>query len=484
MRIKLGREWQLGERIDGGGFAQVYAANLPEGAPAVAKIVPKAPGAQRELLFVDLTGVRNVIPILDSGEMEDSWVLIMPRAEKSLRQHLKGTAPSDILDAVAVLRDITTALVEMDGKVVHRDLKPENVLLLNGKWCLADFGISRYAQATTALDTRKHALSPPYAAPEQWRAERATTQTDVYSLGIIAFELLLGTLPFSGPDVHEFREQHLHVDAPRLSNVSPDLASLVSECLFKAAGARPSPANILARLERLGAGRQSPGLARLRQANLAEVERKAEMTRLESVARSQAERRKLLYESATPLLEGVWNTLKEMIKEAAPSVSAGGPTIRLNQAQLEFGRATLTPEKPWGNRHGPAFDVIGHASLRLQIPPDRHQYEGRSHSLWYCDAQEPGRFQWFETAFMISAMVPRRARQNPFAMDPGEEAAKALGTGVAEWDVAWPFTPLSGEDSDQFVDRWAGWFADAAEGRLSHPGTMPERPPHGSWRSR
>ena len=56
------------------------------------------------------------------------------------------------------MEDIDNALIDLDGKVVHRDLKPANVLLLDGHWCLADFGISRYAEASTASDTQKFAL--------------------------------------------------------------------------------------------------------------------------------------------------------------------------------------------------------------------------------------------------------------------------------------------------------------------------------------
>jgi eukaryotic-like serine/threonine-protein kinase len=193
MRFKFAREWDLGERIGGGGFGQVYAVTSPDPAvgPAVAKLVPKAPGAQRELLFVKLDGVRNVVPIIDSGETDDHWVLIMPRAEKSLRQHIADQGQkSDVSSTILILMDIATALADLDGKVVHRDLKPENVLFLNGKWCLADFGISRYAEATTAPDTQKYALSAPYAAPERWRAERATGAADVYALGITAVRLI------------------------------------------------------------------------------------------------------------------------------------------------------------------------------------------------------------------------------------------------------------------------------------------------------
>ncbi len=248
MRLRLNREWSIGGRIDGGGFGQVFIASSPDfGSPAVAKMVPKAPGTQRELLFVDLGGARNVVPIIDSGETHDSWVLIMPRAEKSLRQHLNEAAsggPLAVSDGLAILSDVATALVDLDGKVVHRDLKPQNILLLDGNWCLADFGISRYVEATTAPDTLKFALSWQYAAPERWRGERATAATDVYSLGVIAYELLSGSRPFAGPAQHDFREQHLHSTPPSLGNVPARLGALVDECLFKAPEARPTPANV------------------------------------------------------------------------------------------------------------------------------------------------------------------------------------------------------------------------------------------------
>jgi hypothetical protein len=79
MQLQLGKVWVLGERIDGGGFGQVYAAKSADyDAATVVKLVPKAPGAERELLFTDLVGVRNVVPIIDQGETENSWALVMP----------------------------------------------------------------------------------------------------------------------------------------------------------------------------------------------------------------------------------------------------------------------------------------------------------------------------------------------------------------------------------------------------------------------
>lgn len=139
------------------------------------------------------------------------------------------------------------------------------------------------------------------------------------------------------------------------------------------------------------------------------------------------------------------------------------------------------PPDPW-QWEAPPIDVVAYASLSLRIPRDRYEYEGRSHSLWFCDARAAGEYGWFEVAFMVSPLIPSRGRQNPFALDPGEAAAKALWTGMAEFQLAWPFTRLTAGEIEEFIDRWAGWFADAAEGRLSHPNSMPERETRGSWR--
>ena len=83
---------------------------------------------------------------------------------------------------------------------------------------------------------------------------------------------------------------------------------------------------------------------------------------------------------------------------------------------------------------------------------------------------------------MISPLIPRQSRQNPFALDPGEDAAKAVGPSMAEWQVAWPFTVVGIGDLGDFIGRWAGWFADAAQGQLNQPSTMPELQAQGSWR--
>ncbi len=437
-RIVLKRDWVLGEQIDRGGFGEVFAATSGD-EQAVVKLVPKAPGADRELLFVDLGKVRNVVPIIDSGEYRGYWVLVMPLAEVSLRKHMDETGGSLPLDEVVqVATDIVDAL-----------------------------------------------LSPPYAAPERWRNIRATSAADVYAVGVMVYEMLAGRRPFPGPTWEDFREQHLQQDAPPLPDVPVALGAAVDECLFKAPEARPSPANLRARLDRVMTPASAPGLSQLQQANRAQVIRQGEASRQQSAAQTDAERRKALAKAAEQGFTGLCAALDTAISSAAPAVirataAGGGLSLQLNQATLQISSMSQYAGDWRGRR--PVIDVICVASINLRIPIDDYGYEGRSHSLWFGNVQDAGRYSWYETAFMITPGIQRMSRQRPFSLDPGADAGGAIGPGMAGHQVAWPFTPLVVGDLNEFIDRWAGWFAAAAQGTLHAPSLMPERSPDGSWR--
>jgi serine/threonine-protein kinase len=158
-----------------------------------------------------------------------------------------------------------------------------------------------------------------------------------------------------------------------------------------------------------------------------------------------------------------------------------GWSAKLGTAEIHLSSIEFGTENPW-NWNAPSFDVIAYSSLQVLIPEDRYGYQGRSHSLWFCNAVSEQNYSWYETAFMISALIPHRSKQIPFALTPGESAAKALWRGMAEYQVAWPFTPLERGHLQDFIDRWVSWFADAAAGNLRQPSRMPEQNPEGSWR--
>lgn len=484
--LQLQRCWTLGSQIGKGGFGRVYEAVDDAGYLAAAKLIPQEPGAARELLFEDLTGIPHVVPIIDSGEWNGHWILVMPRATKSLRAVLKdrGTLPPE--ESITILGDIATALADLQGRVVHRDIKPENVLLLDGHWCLCDFGIARYAEASTAPDTHKWAWTAPYNPPERWRSERATAASDIYSLGVMAFEMLMGHWPFPGPD---FRHQHLVEQSPALQGCPVPLASLVTECLVKAPSARPTAAAVLSRLGGV-LRRATPAASLLHAANQHQVEQVSSQEAVRSAAEADAERRREIVASASRILDMVAEELAQSIRDNAPAAvwQLGGAQGRVLGGSVKLGQATLSlstvsqcKDTAWVGRK-PLIEVVAYASIGVRIPADRYQYEGRSHSLWFCDAQSAGVFRWYETAFMVSALLPKRGRQDPFALPPGEEAGGALSRAMTPFDVAWPFTAVEPGNAAEFLERWMQWFAEAAQGELHHPSSMPERNAQGSWR--
>ena len=489
MRLALNKEWAVGARIGGGGFGAVFEAEDTAGEKAAVKLVPKAPGTEREMLFIDLDGVRNVVPVIDSGEHEGQWVLVMPRAQKSLRDHLQEHGQLPLNEAVAVLSDVAEALADLkDREIVHRDLKPENILLFGGRWCLADFGIARYAEATTARRTFKFHGTFAYMAPERWNNQRATSASDIYALGILAYELLEGTPPFTGPDEHDYHDQHLHGALPPLTTAPPLLAALITECLFRAPQGRPAAGNVLARLGQIPAAPLSGGLAALAQANQGAVARQAEADRRASAHATEADRRKALLDAATTSFSFIADAVLTSLTTVAPSAEVrkgnqGGWTVRINDAQLTLSGPRETAPEVWSTTSTPApFDVIASATLSLKAPANYHGYEGRSHSLWYADAQTKDQYQWFETAFMDTPLRATSRTMEPFAFDPHHESRAAVSPGMMMHQVAWPFTPLVIGDLDELLNRWADWLAQAATGRLAHPSRMPERDPQGSWR--
>lgn len=492
-KFSFTREWIRGDRIGGGGFGEVYAVESENGEQGAIKLVPKVPGADREVLFTNLGDARNVVPIIDQGETTDYWALVMPRADKSLRQHINEVgSPLMTAEAVTILKDIAVTLVDLDGKIVHRDLKPENILLLNGSWCLADFGISRYAEASTAADTQKYVMSWAYAAPERWRGDRAKAATDIYSFGIIAFELLTHSRPFPGPGFEDFWHQHLH-DKPAPLVVGPArLRAMVSECLHKPIGVRPRAADVLARLERMEQPDRNAGVAPLEKAYLAVVERRKDRQRMASAGQAAEEQREQLLEAASASLQRIQGELFETIIGAAPTVLSqtdrwgDWSRLELGNARLELRRAFKTWPSAWGRTWAPAFDTIAHSDISVRLPPYHDKwrrdgdspaerigphYKGRSHSLWFCDARDAGQYQWFELAFMVHKKTGLAMEEAPFSLDPGPAAAKALfiNPWVAEVTLARPLEPIDVGHLEKFIERWVAWFAQGAEDQLEEP---------------
>jgi eukaryotic-like serine/threonine-protein kinase len=245
-QFHLSQVWTVIGRIgDRPGMSEVYEV-VGDGVHAVVKKIKRLPGAERELLVLDVGDCPNVIPFDEVVETDSEILIRMPKADKSLNQHLEEAGERlPETEVVAILSDLATAL-ECTGKlVVHRDIKPQNALYLNGNWCLADFGLARYVEASTAKITFKEWGTAEWIAPERWDGRRATIKSDVYSLGIVAYQMATGRLPFTGPDL---REQHRGQKPTPPSGLTSGMRSLILEMLAKSPAARPTPDQLLRRL--------------------------------------------------------------------------------------------------------------------------------------------------------------------------------------------------------------------------------------------
>lgn len=165
-------------------------------------------------------------------------------------------------DALRLVRDIAGALDYAHGHgVVHRDIKPDNILRrADGKAMLTDFGIARLIMDDTALTAEGTSVgTPQYMSPEQLRGEKVDGRSDLYSLGIVLWQLLTGDLPYTGSDSWAIGTQHISAPIPRLPEGLAHLQSLLESLLAKRPEARlESGAELVRRIDLVLASTPTP----------------------------------------------------------------------------------------------------------------------------------------------------------------------------------------------------------------------------------
>src|SRR5262249_12731383 len=141
----------------------------------------------------------NVVPVLAYGEERGLLYLVMPLLQESLRERMEREKVLPLVDAAKIVVQVAAALDAAHGQgIVHRDVKPENILLdVDGRAHLTDFGIARDADflkktgsSRTLASTGLPVGTPEYMAPEQLRGEAVDHRVDIYSLGVVLYELL------------------------------------------------------------------------------------------------------------------------------------------------------------------------------------------------------------------------------------------------------------------------------------------------------
>ncbi|MFE3758815.1 serine/threonine-protein kinase [Nocardia tengchongensis] len=476
--------WRVDGQVGNGNVGEVFKVSHTESGEIAAIKAVAVEGGDRDGLAAELSlaGVRSIVPIVETGSGDGMLLYRMPLAEKSLRDQIDDNpGPRPEAEVVAVLRDVATALVDMGSRVFHRDIKPDNVLLLEGVWCVADFGTARDQAVATATQTHNRAAMNAYTAPERWHLEPATAASDVYSLGVVAYEMLNGTRPFAGSDVAAYKIQHTTKLVPPLgSTTSVRVATLVERMLGKEPGQRPAPQHILDVLEQVREETPSPttGADALRQVNLAAVRAREERAAADADRRRTEEQREALSRAAATELLQIAIELKHAVNAAASEahhivVEASALwSVGLLGAALRFGVDDF--HIPRHRTEGAPFDVVANAQISLRLPPHPDQVlrgPGEfSHSLWYCNPAPgaKGSFGWYETAFATweSQLVYTDGRVKPRTSMPRAEgpttpvidALNGHGTGTV---CVWPFELVAAGDLHGFIDRWLQWHAGA-----------------------
>ncbi|GAA2063815.1 hypothetical protein GCM10009839_89040 [Catenulispora yoronensis] len=175
-----------------------------------------------------------LVPFASASDGPD-LLLFMPLAlEGSLADEIAARPGGwDESEVLAIVHDIVAGLIELNAAgIVHRDLKPANILLYQGRWHLADFGMSRDLDVRTATLTYTMGGTPLYYAPERLLLQPATHKGDLYALGLIAYELAAGRPPFNGATIDELRRHQLSTPPP-VPPVGPVLGRWILRLLDK-----------------------------------------------------------------------------------------------------------------------------------------------------------------------------------------------------------------------------------------------------------
>ena len=248
---KISDRYQIIKSIGEGGMANVYLAYDTILDRNVAVKVLRGDLAndekfvrrfQREALSASSLSNPNIVEVYDVGEDNGEYYIVMEYVEgKHLKALLKKRGKLTVPEVIDITLQITNGLsVAHDSYIIHRDIKPQNILILeNGMIKITDFGIAVAMNATQLTQTNSVMGSVHYLPPEQASGKGATLQSDIYSIGILMYELLTGKLPFRGDNAVEIALKHLKEPMPSIRDEIPDIPQSVENIILKATAKNP-----------------------------------------------------------------------------------------------------------------------------------------------------------------------------------------------------------------------------------------------------
>ena len=251
----LGNRYELVELVGSGGMADVYKAHdklldrtvavkvlhaqFASDAEFVARFQAEAQGAAK-------MSHPNIVNIYDVGQEGNAHYIVMEYVSgQTLREELDAGGRLPVATALAIARQIAEALhhAHKNG-LVHCDIKPHNILVMeDGRIKVADFGIARAVTESTMTYNDSVMGSVHYFSPEQASGTTITPKSDVYSLGIVLYEMLTGHVPFDGNTAVSIARKHLEEEAPSVRsivpNIPPVVEALVTRMMAKEPALRP-----------------------------------------------------------------------------------------------------------------------------------------------------------------------------------------------------------------------------------------------------
>ena len=197
---------------------------------------------QREALSASSLSHPNIVEMYDVGEDNGLYYIVMEYVEgKTLKQLLKKRGSLTLSEAIDIIVQLTDGMTHAhDSYIIHRDLKPQNIMIQDdGQIKITDFGIAMALNSTQLTQTNSVMGSVHYLPPEQASGKGSTTKSDIYSMGIIFYELLTGKLPFKGENAVEIALKQMRDPLPSLKENNPNIPQSVENIILKATAKNP-----------------------------------------------------------------------------------------------------------------------------------------------------------------------------------------------------------------------------------------------------
>lgn len=248
---KISDRYQIVKSIGEGGMANVYLAYDTILDRNVAVKILRGDLAndekfvrrfQREALSASSLYNQNIVEVYDVGEDNGQYYIVMEYIDgKHLKNLLKKRGKLTVPETVDIMKQIASGLsVAHDQYIIHRDIKPQNIMILeNGLVKITDFGIAMAMNATQLTQTNSVMGSVHYLPPEQASGKGASLQSDIYSMGILMYELLTGKLPYHGDNAVEIALKHLKEPLPSIKDILPSIPQSVENVIIKATAKNP-----------------------------------------------------------------------------------------------------------------------------------------------------------------------------------------------------------------------------------------------------